>query len=239
MVSVAKTLVVMPAYNEEIAVTEVIAKVKKYLPKSTVLVVDDGSQDSTALRAHKAGAEVLSLPFNLGVGGAMRLGFKYALINGYTEVVQIDSDGQHDPEQVPLLVEQLKNYDLVVGSRFSGKGYYQVGGPRKWAMKFLSFVVSKSTHTQLNDTTSGFKANGIKAITIFAEQYPAEYLGDTVEALIIASRSGCKITQVPVTMHERQGGTPSQTSLKAAIYLGRAIVALFFALLRPHSKERS
>ena len=228
-----RTLIVMPAFNEEEVIAEVILQVQLALPHSKILVVDDGSTDQTRQKALQTGAEVAVLPFNLGVGGAMRLGFKYALEKGYTHVVQIDSDGQHDPLQVPFLLEKLDVFDLVIGARFAGEGNYQVRGPRKWAMKFLSRTLSSVSGTQLSDTTSGFKASGPRAIRLFAEHYPAEYLGDTVEALVIASRAGCKITQVPVTMRERQGGVPSQSPVKAALYLGRAIIALCFALSRP------
>jgi glycosyltransferase involved in cell wall biosynthesis len=229
------TLIVMPAFNEETAIQSVVLEVQKTLPEFAVLVVDDGSSDDTATLAREAGADVVSLPFNLGVGGAMRLGFKYALANGFTQVVQIDSDGQHDPRQVPELIAQLESFDLVIGARFAGAGDYDVHGPRRWAMKVLSKTLSRTSGTKLTDTTSGFKASGTRAVKLFAEHYPAEYLGDTIEALVIASRAGCKITQVPVAMRERQGGTPSQSPSKAALYLGRAIVALLFALIRPAS----
>ena len=163
----------------------------------------------------------------------MRLGFKYALENNFKNVVQIDADGQHDPNQVKLLLDKLDEADIVIGARFAGKGDYTVSGPRKWAMKTLSSVLSRVTGTPLTDTTSGFKANGPLAVKLFSNHYPAEYLGDTIESLVIASRAGLVIKQVPVVMHERTGGTPSQSSLKAALYLGRAGVALCFALLRP------
>lgn len=131
------------------------------------------------------------------------------------------------------MLEKLDSFDLVVGARFAGAGNYEVRGPRKWAMQFLSRTLSKTSKTGLTDTTSGFKANGPRAVRLFAEHYPAEYLGDTVEALVIASRAGCNIVQVPVTMRARQGGVPSQSPVKAAFYLGRAMIALCFALARP------
>lgn len=233
-----QTLIVMPAYNEEESVAAVVHEVFDKLPKIDVLVVDDGSSDTTTRVARQAGARVATLPFNLGVGGAMRVGFRYALENGYHNVVQIDSDGQHDPSSVPALLQALETADLVLGARFAGEGDYTVRGPRHWAMTVLAVVLSWSSHTKLTDTTSGYRASGPRAVALFAEHYPAEYLGDTVEALIIAARSGLVIRQVPVAMRPRAGGVPSHNPFKAAAYLGRAVLALVFALIRPPSTYR-
>ncbi|MBO1737387.1 glycosyltransferase family 2 protein [Leifsonia sp. TF02-11] len=229
----ARTLIVMPALNEEGSVAEVVREVKEKLPSVTCLVVDDGSTDSTAARAAAAGAIVASLPYNLGVGGAMRLGFVYALENGFDNVVQVDSDGQHDPGNVPELVAALATNDIVLGARFAGQGDYEVRGPRRWAMVFLASVLSRVAKSKLTDTTSGFRASGPKAVRIFADHYPAEYLGDTIESLVIAARSGCRIAQLPVAMRPRAAGIPSHNPVKSAVYLGRAGMALVFALLRP------
>lgn len=227
------TLIVMPALNEEAAVGGVVREVLAALPGVTCLVVDDGSTDNTAAEARRAGATVASLPFNLGVGGAMRVGFGYALEQGFTAAVQVDSDGQHDPRSVPALLDALVDHDIVLGARFAGEGEYRATGPRRWAMVVLSRTLSGIAHTRLTDTTSGFRASGPRAIRLFAEHYPAEYLGDTVESLVIAARSGCSIAQVPVAMRPRLGGTPSHNPVKAALYLGRACMALVFATLRP------
>lgn len=229
------TLIVMPAFNEEASVAAVVAEVFAKLPGVSVLVVDDGSSDSTSLRAREAGALVATLPFNLGVGGAMRTGFKFALENGFDIVVQVDSDGQHDPSGVPALLDALEDTDLVLGARFAGEGDYRVGGPRQWAMVVLASVLSRTAQTKLTDTTSGFRASGPRAVRLFAEHYPAEYLGDTIEALVIASRANLAIAQVPVSMRVRAGGVPSHNPLKSAAYLARAGMALTFALLRPRS----
>lgn len=231
--SFERTLIVMPAFNEEASVAAVIREVHDALPGAGCLVVDDGSSDTTADVARAAGASVAVLPFNLGVGGAMRLGFKYALENGYDNVVQIDSDGQHDPRSVPALLAELASADLVIGARFAGEGDYEARGPRRWAMRFLAAILSRLTRTRLTDTTSGLKASGPRAVELFAVHYPAEYLGDTIEALVIAARSGCVIRQLPVAMRARAGGTPSHGPLKSALYLARAFLALGFAIVRP------
>jgi glycosyltransferase involved in cell wall biosynthesis len=228
-----KTLVVMPALNEEESVRDVVLEVFAKLPGVTCLVVDDGSIDRTSDEARTAGALVAVLPFNLGVGAAMRVGFRYALENGYDNVVQIDADGQHDPAGVMSMLARIDEADLVLGARFAGEGDYQVRGPRRWAMMMLSKFLSRMAHTKLTDTTSGFRLSGPRAVRLFAEHYPAEYLGDTIESLVIASRAKCVIVQVPVAMRVRAGGKPSHHPVKAAAYLARAMLALLFALMRP------
>ena len=232
-----KTLIVMPALNEEAVIGEVLREVFETNPGIACLVVDDGSVDRTAAISEREGAIVATLPYNLGVGGAMRVGFNYALANGYNNVVQVDADGQHDPRDVARLVARLANADLVLGARFAGEGNYQVRGPRWWAMVALSRLLSRSANVKLTDTTSGFRASGPRAVRLFARHYPAEYLGDTVESLVIAARAGCAIEQVPVAMRERAGGTPSHSALKASIFLVRAGVAMIFAFLRPPVHE--
>ena len=223
---------VVPAWNEQEAVGETVREIHAALPDADVLVVDDGSTDSTAHAARAAGALVLELPFNLGVGGAMRAGFSYAVRHDYDAAVQVDADGQHDPSEVKDLLAQLAVADVVIGARFAEKGDYQVRGPRKWAMKVLALVLSKLAGVKLTDTTSGFKATGRRALPLFAENYPVEYLGDTIESLVIAIRAGCKIVQVPAHMRPRRAGTPSHSPLKASIYLFRAGFALILALIR-------
>lgn len=229
----SRVLIVLPAYNEEATIGAVISEIEASLPGMDCLVVNDGSSDATTAVARQAGAVTAELPFNLGVGGAMRLGFKYALQNGYDVVVQVDADGQHDPSEVPQLLARLDAADIAIGARFAGVGDYKTSGVRRLAMRLIAAVLSRTAKTKLTDTTSGFKAMGPRAVKLFSNNYPAEYLGDTIEALVIAARAGCVITQVPVTMRARAGGRPSHNPFKAAIYLLRAFVALGFAYLRP------
>lgn len=228
-----RLLVVVPAWNEEEALPGVLGEIAEELPEVTVLVVNDGSSDGTSAVARACGAEVLDLPFNLGVGGAMRAGFRYALANGYEAVVQVDADGQHDPREVPRLVERLADADIVIGARFADRGDYRVGGPRRWAMVILAATLSRIGRVRLTDTTSGFRASGPRATELFAIHYPAEYLGDTVESLVIAMRSGLVVQQVGVAMRERSAGRPSQPPWRAAAYLVRAMLALAVSLTRP------
>jgi hypothetical protein len=162
----------------------------------------------------------------------MRAGYRYAERGGYDVVVQVDADGQHDVTFVPDLLEALKGADVVIGSRFAGVGDYRVKGPRRWAMRLLARVLSLLAHERLSDVTSGFRAVNRRGIRLFAEHYPSEYLGDTVESLVIAARTGCRLTQVPVSMRPRTSGRASQTTLRSVLYLARAVVALSLALCR-------
>lgn len=228
-----ETLVVIPAFNEEEVIATVLQQVFHFNKGVRCLVVDDGSSDKTSEIAKSHGAIVATLPYNLGVGGAMRVGFNFAIANNFQNVVQVDGDGQHDPKDVKRLINELETSDLVVGARFAGSGNYEARGPRKWAMVVLAKLLSKSANEILTDTTSGFRASGPRAVRLFAEHYPAEYLGDTVESLVIAARAGLVIKQIPVTMRERAGGSPSHSPLKATIFLVRVGVAMLFAFLRP------
>lgn len=236
-----RVLVVVPALNEAGAVAAVIADIRSNLPSADVLVVDDGSQDGTGLVARAAGAHVVRLPFNLGVGGAMRTGFRYAQRHRYDAVVQVDGDGQHDARFLPQVLAGLAHADVVIGARFAGEGDYNASAGRRAAMRVLAAILSRIARTPLTDVTSGFRAADKKAIAVFARHYPAEYLGDTVESLVIARRTGLTVTQVPVSMRPRATGAASQGVLSAVVYLARAAFALGLALVRtwPMPEETS
>jgi glycosyltransferase involved in cell wall biosynthesis len=237
-VSSARELVAIPAWNEEASIVEVIEKVKAHRPRADVLVVDDGSTDKTAERAYETGAAVTTLPFNVGVGGAMRTAFLFAQRNGYRALVQVDADGQHDPADLDRLFDGLVDADVVVGTRFHPSSVYFVGGPRRWAMVLLSKALSRMNRGPISDPTSGFRSAGPRAIELFAAEYPAEYLGDTVGSLAIAIRRGLVIHETPVTMYFRQHGRPSKNALWSALYLGRASLAIVATSLRVRSTPR-
>lgn len=234
-----RPLVIMPAWNEEESIAATIREVFEFGPLCDVLVVDDGSRDGTAKAARSAGAMVIQLPFNLGVGGAMRTGFKFAKNEGYKRAIQVDADGQHDPRDIKRVLEGLDTADIVIGARFADRGNYAVSGPRKWAMVVLAKALSRISRTRLTDVTSGFRAANEKAIRQYVDHYPAEYLGDTIDSLVVAARSGCIISQVPVSMRARQGGSPSHDPLKSALYLARSAFALLFALARKKNEPSS
>lgn len=234
-----RPLIAIPAWNESGSVAGVVEHVISAVPQATVLVVNDGSTDNTAERAREAGAVTVSLPFNVGVGGAMRTAFLYAQREGYDALVQVDADGQHNPDEIVALLAGLENADIVVGTRFHPGSTYKVRGPRKWAMDLLSWSLSKMAKTPITDTTSGFRSAGPRAISLFARSYPAEYLGDTVGSLTIAIRDGLTISETPVTMYYRRIGRPSKSALWSTLYLGRASLALLVQLLKrnPHQSR--
>jgi glycosyltransferase involved in cell wall biosynthesis len=231
-----RVLIIIPAWNEAESIGDVVREVRSTLPDVDVLVVSDGSTDRTEAEAAEAGAVVAALPYNLGVGGAMRLGYRYARDHGYDVAVQVDADGQHDPRFVPELVAALGEGPdapaLVSGARFAGTGDYKVRGPRRWAMVVLSVVISRIAKVKLPDTTSGFRACNRELIEFFADWYPVEYLGDTVETTVRIIRLGYKVRQIPVAMRPRTTGTPSASPIKAMVYLGRAMLTLVLALNR-------
>ena len=146
-----RTLVIMPAWNEEAAIGATIAEVRAVLPEIDLLVVNDGSTDGTVRVAERAGATVLSLPYNLGVGGAMRAGYTYAQRFGYDQAIQLDADGQHDPRNVPKVLAGLATANISIGSRFAGSGDYEVSGFCKWAMMILSSILTRLASTRLTD----------------------------------------------------------------------------------------
>jgi glycosyltransferase involved in cell wall biosynthesis len=224
-------LVVIPAWNEERSVGDVVRETRAALTGVDVLVVDDGSRDHTGEVAAAAGATVATLPVNLGVGAAMRTGFRYAKRHGYDAVVQVDADGQHDPRQVPRLLERLDDADLVIGARQFGPGGYQAGRSRRLVMGIIARTLSGLIGVRLTDATSGFRACGPRAIDVFAFDFPAEYLGDTIETLPIAHRAGCRIAEVPVVMRARHFGTSSQSVPKAILYTLRALLVLLLAVV--------
>lgn len=225
-------LVIVPAWNEEQSVGHTVREILAAGPHYDVVVVNDGSQDRTADIARSAGATVLTLPFNMGVGGAMKTGFTYAQRHGYGIAVQVDADGQHNPADIAKVVGGLTAADISIGARFAEEGDYAARGPRRWAMRFLASVLSRVAHTRLTDATSGFRAANSRAIDQYVRYYPAEYLGDTIDSLVAAAHAGLTVTQVPVAMRPRMHGQPSQGPMGSTIYLFRSLFALGLALTR-------
>jgi len=234
--------VVIPALNEAESVGIVVKEAKAVLPDATVLVVDDGSTDDTAELAGAAGAEVISNPFRLGVGGAVRVGLRYAQSRGHPIVVQLDADGQHDPRDIPRMMRMLDPDgppQIVIGARFAGAGDVSVPRARRIAMSLLARYMSRMTGERLTDVTSGFRVQNRAAVSIFARTYPADYLSDTVESLVIASRAGTVISQVGVAMRPRYAGRSTQSAWRAGAYLLRVVITLALAVIRrrPTSAE--
>jgi len=234
-----RVLVIVPAWNEEANVANTIREILTADSRYDVVVVDDGSTDATAAAARDAGATVLVLPFNLGVGGAMKTGYTYAQRHGYSQAIQVDADGQHNPANIAEVLRGLDRADISIGARFADVGDYSVRGPRRWAMLFLAGVVSRVAKTRLTDVTSGFRAANRRAIDQYVKYYPAEYLGDTIDSLVAAAHAGLSVTQVPVAMRPRAHGNPSQGPIGSSIYLFRSVFALGLALMRGRRKAAS
>ena len=225
-------LVIVPAWNESRNVGNTVREILSTDPTYHVAVIDDGSADDTAEVARAAGATVLPLPYNLGVGGAMRTGFTYAQRKGYQRAIQVDADGQHNPADIEKVLSGLADADISIGARFSDVGDYKATGPRRWAMVVLAKIVSRVAKTRLTDVTSGFRAANQRAISQYVSYYPAEYLGDTLDSLVAACHAGLTVTQVPVAMRPRQHGNPSQGAFGSTVYLARSVLALGLALMR-------
>jgi glycosyltransferase involved in cell wall biosynthesis len=227
-----RVLIIVPAWNEARSVGTTVREIRAASPDYDVAVIDDGSTDGTAAVARQAGAVVIVLPFNLGVGGAMRTGFTYAQRQGYGRAIQVDADGQHNPADIDLVLSGLEHADISIGARFADVGDYTVRGPRRWAMIFLAKVLSRVAKTRLTDATSGFRAAGARAIDQYVRYYPAEYFGDTLDSLVAACHAGLTVTQVPVAMRPRMHGTSTQGTVGATLYLLRAVFALSLAVMR-------
>jgi glycosyltransferase involved in cell wall biosynthesis len=235
-------IVVLPALNEESTVAIVVKEVQAAVPDATVLVVDDGSVDRTGEMARQAGAQVVTNPFNLGVGGAMRVGFRVAEANGDDILLQVDADGQHNARDIGLLLAAFDDEpgpQVVIGARFAGRGNIAVPRARRAAMWILARYLSRVTGTRLTDVTSGFRAHNRAAIELFARSYPADYLADTIESLIIVAEAGGRVHQVPVTMRPRLAGLPSQSPARSAVYLLRVMAFLALSVFRRHSQPMS
>lgn len=220
-------IIIIPAYNEAEVLPDVLEGLRAAVPQHSVLVVDDGSSDRTTAVAREAGVNVVRLPFNLGIGGALRTGFRFAMEQGYERAVQFDADGQHDPTEVARLLEALDcGADMVVGSRFaSGPSGYHVGRFRRGAMRATALAVRLLSGRTFTDTSSGFRAFSRPMLEYFAHTYPVEYM-DSVEALILACYSGFEVMEVPAKMHERVAGKPSNRNLRLVYHYLRLMVVL-------------
>jgi glycosyltransferase involved in cell wall biosynthesis len=227
-------LAVVPAYNEAATVGRVVRSIREALPFFDVLVVDDGSTDTTAAEAKQAGAVVVSHPYNLGIGGAVQSGFIYALENDYDYLVQVDGDGQHEPREVPRLMatmEENPELDMVSGSRFlSEDSDYPAPISRRTGIHIFAFVVSRIVRQRISDPTSGFRLYNRRAIAVFARDYPHDY--PEVEAILVLHFHRLNMREIPVRMYLREGGLSSITSGKSAYYMLKVLLAIFVGLFR-------
>jgi len=228
----AKTLAIVPAYNEEGSVGGVVKEIRRAYPLANILVINDGSTDLTSEKARQSGGVVLDLPFNLGIGGAMQAGYLYAYEKGYEIAIQVDGDGQHDPGEIPKLIGALmeKKTDMVIGSRFMGKTTYQGSIMRKMGIFVLSRVISTLMGQLITDPTSGFRASNRKAIRLFAFKYPQDY--PEPEVMVLFKKSGLTVCEVPVEMKPRYSGESSITKIRSVYYMVKVLLAVFVDIFK-------
>jgi glycosyltransferase involved in cell wall biosynthesis len=222
-----RILVIVPAFNEEEALPATLAELRDVRPDLDVVVVSDGSTDGTARVARAAGVSVIELPFNLGVGGALRTGFIYAVRENYDAAIQFDADGQHDPACIKTLTEAMDaGADVVIGTRFGEESaHYDVGHTRRRAMRLLQHTVRMLSGKRYTDTSSGFRLFNREAVLFFSRNYPTEYL-ETVESLILAVFEGYDVVEVAVDMRPRAGGVASARGMKLAYHYVRLMLVL-------------
>lgn len=230
-----KTLVFIPAWNEEDSIEAVIGDARKHVPGAPVLVIDDGSGDGTANRARAAGALVASLPFNQGVGAAHQTGYIYAMAHGYELCGQIDGDGQHPAAELTRLLAEVEagQADLVVGSRFAEASGYRTPWVRRAGQRLFSLIVSTATRQTLTDTTSGMRALNRRAMSLFADRYSSEFA--EVESLQQAVRAGLTVKEIPVRMLPREQGRSFITPLGSSFYIFKTLIVLLVGQLRPRT----
>jgi glycosyltransferase involved in cell wall biosynthesis len=234
-----RILVIIPAYNEEGSLGKVIEEVSTHLPQAAVLVVNDGSTDLTSEIAKSMGAVVLDLPFNLGIGGAMQAGYRYAYEKGYDIAIQVDADGQHDPREIPKLLHALevKKVDVAIGSRFIGDSGYRSSTMRRVGISILSYVISMIVRQKITDPTSGFRAANRRTIQLFASEYPQDY--PEPEVVVLLHQCHLKMVEVPVGMSERYSGESSITKIRSIYYMVKVLLAIFVdCFKKPPSLEQ-
>ena len=228
---------IVPAWNEAAVIGTVVDEIRSVRSDIEVVVVDDASVDDTAEIAREHGATVLRLPFNVGIGGAVQTGFRYALEQGYERAVRLDGDGQHDATQIPRILAPIEGgtADLVIGSRFVDPGgSYRPPFARRMGIRVFARLVSLLCRQRVTDTTSGFVALDRAGIELFAAEYPHDY--PEVEATLVALRSGLRLAQVQVEMRERTTGTSSITFLRSLYYIVKVTLALLVASMRRYPR---
>jgi hypothetical protein len=227
-----RRIAIVPAYNEERNIVRVLDELRAFDAGLEVVVVSDGSTDRTAEVAETRGAHVIRLPFNLGIGGAVQTGFRYAWEQGYELAVRVDGDGQHDPSQLGRVVAPVLagEADIVVGSRFAGGEGYRSSATRRIGIRLLAWIVSAIARQRVTDTTSGFQALNRRAIALFAADYPHDY--PEVEGMVMVIKHRLRLREVGITMREREHGRSSIGALASVYYMAKVLLALFVGLFR-------
>ena len=223
-----KVLIIIPAYNEEKNLSQLLDKIKQICPECNVVVVNDCSKDGTHAVCVNNSINVINLPVNLGIGGAVQTGYKYAFYNNYDVAVQVDGDGQHDPQYIKLLVDELgKGYNMCIGSRFINKEGFQSTLIRRMGIKYFSSLIRIFTGCIVTDPTSGFRACDRKAIGLFASDYPRDY--PEPEAIVNITRCKLTVSEIPVIMGRREEGKSSINAVKSIYYIVKVSLAIMIA----------
>lgn len=225
-------LLVAPAYNEEEAIPAVIRELREVYPRAPIVVVDDGSSDATASVARRAGAEVLELPHHLGLGGAVQTAYRFAFEHGFQRVVRVDGDGQHPAEEIPKLLELMRegDFDMVSGSRFLEQNGYQVQTLRRFGGMIFSLILRPILGQRITDPTSGFIAVNRRALEVFSRSFPLEY--PEIEALVVLKRKQLTFAEAPVRMRPRAGGVSTIGSWQAFYYMVRVLLGVFVNVIK-------
>ena len=230
----SRVLIIVPSYREEENIVRVLQGLEKHVPDIDVLMIIDGPKDRTEEIVSFNGYDSVVHPFNMGYGATIQTGYKYAVRNGYDLVVQIDGDGQHDPENIKPMIEELltSESDVVIGSRFLEGGSYDVPIARKLGIKLFSKIASLITRQKISDSTSGFQVLNRRAFYYFSkvDNFPYDYPdADTIITLIFA---GFKVKEIPVIMYDRMNGTSMTTGLKTVIYIIKMLISILITVLR-------
>jgi glycosyltransferase involved in cell wall biosynthesis len=228
----AKVLIIIPAYNEARSLPTLIAHLTSRYPQYEVVVINDGSSDDTVGVLRGSKARLVTLPCNLGIGGAMQTGFKIARDEGYDVAVQVDGDGQHPPGQVHLLVQAIlqSGCDMVIGSRFLAKDGFQSTLSRRIGIRFFSLWLSALCHTRITDATSGFRAINRRAIGLLSRNYAEDY--PEVEAILVLHRAALRICEVPVQMSARSEGRSSIGGVSSVVYMLKVSLSILMCSIR-------
>ena len=227
-----KKLIIIPAYNEEANIVKTVESIERDAVGFDYIVINDCSTDRTKEICEEHGFHYVDLPINLGIGGAVQTGYKYAWENGYDMAVQVDGDGQHDPEFLELMAEYLETHqvDMVIGSRFIEKQGFQSSGMRRVGIRFFSGLIRLMTGKTITDPTSGLRMAGRNVIELFSKDYPRDY--PEPESVVAILRKGLKVEEVPVIMREREGGVSSISMKKSVYYMVKVTLAILIERIR-------